>query len=329
MRGRPRRLLGTGFLALVLAAFAAPARAQSGVRDAGTLAGLGVLANNAFFYYTDLDRAHRFYTETLGFRVVADYGFAKILQIAPTSFLTLVLASRGMHSADEPKTVALAIVTDELEAWHAHVTARQVPLRGGPFQVAAGRPHDGFVAIDPEGYFLEFERFHPHAENQRLIPLLARTPRLGVSPAAGPTAQPGGVLTVHATILWLYYKDLAAAQRFYESRLGFLLTVDQGWAKIYQTSRTGYIGLVDGARGMHRPTEKKAVNVSFLCANLDLWFAAVQTGQLLRLRGDAINTNADKRHRAFVGFDPEDYFLEFDHFLPHPLNSALMQALSP
>ena len=74
-----------------------------------------VQAMNAFYYYSDVDRAWAFYTELLGFETVADYGFAKILRVAPLSYLTLVDAARGMHSADEPKTATLAIVTEQVE----------------------------------------------------------------------------------------------------------------------------------------------------------------------------------------------------------------------
>ena len=40
------------------------------------------LANNAFYYFDDLTSASEFYQRVLGFPVVADYGFAKILQVA-------------------------------------------------------------------------------------------------------------------------------------------------------------------------------------------------------------------------------------------------------
>jgi len=94
-----------------------------------------ILANNAFFYYADLNAAWRFYTEKIGLETVADYGFAKILQVAETSFLILVDASKGMHSAAEPKTVAMALVTDELEEWFAHLKSHGVPMRGDPMDL--------------------------------------------------------------------------------------------------------------------------------------------------------------------------------------------------
>lgn len=286
----------------------------------------GIIANNAFFYYADLDKATRFYTGTLGFSLAADYGYAKIIRVAPSSYVILVDAAKGMHAADEPKTTALAIVTDQLDEWYSYLKGRDVPMRG-PYEPTAGRPHDGFVAVDPEGYFLEFERFNRHAENSKLMPVLESALALPARPlSAGDSPVPAG-RGVKATVLWLYYRDLAAAQRFYEQQLGFDLIVDQGWTKIYRTSASGFIGLVDESRGMHRATEKKGVTVSFFTQDIDGWFAHVKNRQTFALRSDAVHPDPDGRFRAFVGYDPEGYFLEFDVFLDHPQNRGFVTLL--
>ena len=88
-----------------------------------------IIANNAFFYYSDLEKAWRFYEDILGLETVADYGFAKIMQVASTSYLTLVDAESGMHTADEPKTVAIALITDELDEWHQYLSADEIRVR--------------------------------------------------------------------------------------------------------------------------------------------------------------------------------------------------------
>jgi catechol 2,3-dioxygenase-like lactoylglutathione lyase family enzyme len=162
----------------------------------------GIAANNAFFYYDDLDAATVFYTATLGLNLIADYGFAKILQIATTSYLTLVDGTKGMHTTDEPKTVAIALITDQLDEWHAYLTGLGVEMRSG-YDPVEGRPHHGFVVFDPEGYYLEFERFNVHPENRDLMPLLQRA--VTISPAPGRTALVPEGLGFKATVLWLYY----------------------------------------------------------------------------------------------------------------------------
>jgi catechol 2,3-dioxygenase-like lactoylglutathione lyase family enzyme len=74
-----------------------------------------IQANNVLYYYRDLAAAKCFYGELLGFDLVEDYGFASLFQVASSSFVMLVDASIGRHSADEPKTVTTALVTDQLE----------------------------------------------------------------------------------------------------------------------------------------------------------------------------------------------------------------------
>lgn len=279
----------------------------------------GIQATNAFYYYEDLDAAAAFYTGVMGFEVVADYGFARILRVAPESYLTLVDAAEGMHGTDEPKSVTLALVTDEVEGWHAYLTARGVPTLG-EYAPTAGSPHDGFVAVDPEGYYLEIERFNRHPENTALLPLLEAAEPLGPAGGDRPTD-----LGVRATVLWLYYEELEPLQRFWEHLLGVELAVDQGWAKVYPVSPTGYLGLVDGARGLHEATDEKAVTVSFLTRTIDAWHRrAVE--QELELRGRGI-TEERTRVRTFVAFDPGGYFLEWDTFLPVPDNDRLLDLL--
>ncbi|MFC1543771.1 VOC family protein [Gemmatimonadota bacterium] len=284
----------------------------------------GITANNAFFYYRDLERATDFYTRTLGLRVVADYGFAKIVQVASTSFLTLVDGTMGMHTPDEPKSVAIALVTDQLDEWYDYIRDEDVELLHG-YDPIAGRPHHGFVALDPEGYYLEFERFNDHPENERFMPLLEALETL-LPTADQDSTVPSG-LGFKATVLWLYYRDCNAIRSFYARTLGLEEVVDQGWAWIYQASPSGFIGPVDETRGMHNWTEKKAVTVSFITDDLEGWFSHVQATGAFALRHLEIELDDAQRFRAFVGYDPEGYYLEFDTFLPHPLNSRLLESL--
>ena len=145
--------------------------------------------------------------------------------------------------------------------------------------------------------------------------------------AEGQTAPQGrpSALTVQANVVFLYYRDVPAAQRFYEDIIGLTLTVDQGFAKIYQVSPTSFIGLVDESQGLHRASEAKAVTVSFVTEQIDEWYAYLQS-KGVKMRGPIGNAT---RHptRGFVAYDPEGYYLEFERFLDHPQNAALLGAL--
>jgi len=279
-----------------------------------------IIANNAFFYYDDLEAAAAFYEEVLGLEVVADHEFAKILRIADTSYLTLVSGESGMHTTDEPKAVAIALITDELEGWYDYLVAEGVEMRG-ELTVKEGSAHDGFVAYDPEGYYLEFERFNEHPENDELMPVLSALESRYTD--AGPAD-----LGFKATVLWTYYQDLAGATEFYENVMGLPLMVDQGWAKVYPTSRSGFIGPVDAARGMHQSVPDKAVTVSFLTTEVDTWFdylAEEAALERFQLRHEEVLDEGFVR--VFVGYDPENYYLEFDTFVETEDNEKLMRAL--
>jgi catechol 2,3-dioxygenase-like lactoylglutathione lyase family enzyme len=281
----------------------------------------GTTASNVFFYYEDLDAATAFYTDVMGFRVAADYGSAKIMQVAHKSFITLVDHESGMHSADEPKTTAIAIVTDQLDEWWDYIQTQDVQMRTKEYKTEPGRAHHGFVAVDPEGYFLEFERFNPHPENERFMPVLDATETLYASPDSH---VPEG-LGFKATVVWFYYKDMEGIQRFYEDTLGFDLIVDQGWAKIYPTGPTGYFGLVDEKLGMHNFTETKAVTLSLITANIDGWYDYASNNDAIEMRSGEISDT--DRYRAFVAYDPEGYYLEWDTFKSTEENAALVEAI--
>jgi predicted enzyme related to lactoylglutathione lyase len=143
----------------------------------------------------------------------------------------------------------------------------------------------------------------------------AHTPPPGRPPALG----------VQANIVWLYYKDVPAAQRFYEDVIGLTLMVDQGFAKVYQVSPTSFVGLVDEAQGLHRASDTKPVTVSFVTEQIDGWYDYL-VSKGVKMRGPVGDA---KRHptRGFVAYDPEGYFLEFERFLEHPQNAKLLTAL--
>jgi len=327
-----RSLLTCSALLIVVAFFAGCGGATDD--DLGTLKeqpmpaddARDIIASNAFFYYADLEAACRFYGETLGFETVADYGFARIFRIAETSYLTLVDAGAGSQSADQPKTVALALVTDELAGWWSYLNAQEVTMKSTSYSPKEGNPHDGFVAVDPEGYYLEFERFNHHPENEKLMPLLeGLEPRF---PAPDATTSRPADLGIKATVLWLYTPDVRAMSGFYEDVMGFPVTVDQGGALIHAASSSGFIGPVDGAKGMHSWTEDKAVMLSFFTTDLESWYTHLQAHPSFTLREEGIVEEHRAGAMVFVGADPDNYLVEFDQFFETEDNRVLLRCLS-
>ena len=235
-----------------------------------------------------------------------------------------------MHSSSEPKSVTLAVITDEVEGWFEYLSQLGVNMRS-PLSVGQDRPHDGFVAVDPEGYFLEFERFNPHSENISLLPILESVEP--VFPDGGETAP--GVMTtrprslgVRGTVLWLYYRDLDLIEGFFGEALGVEIIVDQGWAKIYPASATGFLGFVDGERGLHQATQEKGVTVSFFTSGVEAWLDHLREVSGFVLRTPELTSEGDFV-RTFVGYDPEGYFLEWDEFVDTDVNRVLLESLNP
>ena len=281
-----------------------------------------IQANLVFLYYKDLNKAQDFYQNILGLNLAADYGFAKLFQISPTSFLGLVDENEGMHKSTEPKTVTLAFVTEEIDEWYNYLLTKGVKMRG---QVgnATRHPTRGFVAYDPEGYFLEFETFLDDPQNVKLRTQLKKTspiyPEKDVK-----NGRPKN-LGIQGNVIWLYYKDIPAAQNFYEQNLGLKLLVDQGFAKVYSSSPTSFIGLVDEAQGLHRYTDTKAVTISYLTNQLEDWFEHLKSKNV-NMKSDSIGSESGSVN-VFVCYDPAGYFLEFDTFLEHERNTELLKLL--
>ena len=107
-------------------------------------------------YTEDLEGTCRFYTEVVGFAQVLDQGLCRIFRTSGTGFLGVCQVRPGRWV--EPKGVVITFVTDDVEAWHAHVVARgavpeSAPSRSEKFNVYA------FFLRDPNGYLLEFQTF--------------------------------------------------------------------------------------------------------------------------------------------------------------------------
>ena len=118
---------------------------------------------------------------------------------------------------------------------------------------------------------------------------------------------------VEGMITFLYYKDLAKVAEFYEKVMGFELTVDQGWAKIYKTSGNAHIGIVDEKRGYHKANAIKPVEITLVVPDVDAWY------QYLVAKGvKTLNEPHDAQElkiRLFLLQDPEGYVIEIQKFL--------------
>ena len=212
------------------------------------LVSFGVRRQVTHLYYGNVKEASSFYKNTLGLVRLDSSQFA----IGSNASIELHGFDEN-HDRDQSKSTAIALLTDQLSEWYDHVGDKGVPVKY-PYKKRDGGPHDGFVIVDPGGYLLEFEQFKQHPENELFMAALAQ---------CDPVETKVTSLNFYASITWTYHKDLLQMQKFYEEVLGFHLVADQGWTKIYQTSSSGFIGLVDERRGMQNYADDKAVEIEW------------------------------------------------------------------
>lgn len=212
------------------------------------LVSFGVGRQVTHLYYGNVKEASSFYKNTLGLVRLDSSQFA----IGSNASIELHGFEEN-HNRDQSKSTAIALLTDQLSEWYDHLGDKGVPVKY-PYKKRDGGPHDGFVIVDPGGYLLEFEQFKQHPENELFMAALAQ---------CDPVETKVASLNFYASITWTYHKDLLQMQKFYEEVLGFQLVADQGWTKIYQTSSSGFIGLVDERRGMQNYADDKAVEIEW------------------------------------------------------------------
>lgn len=246
------------------------------------------------YFFKDVPAAERFYGGTLGLPQTGP----GLFRLSGTAYLRVSPLDEAGEDADAPKTATLSFVTDEVDGWYDYLKAAGLPMRS-ELKDATRHPTRGFVAVDPEGHLLEFERFLDDPRNSRLLDALAKVEPFGPDPAAG-TARPKD-LAIKANVLWLYFKDVEAARLFAIDKLSAGLLVDQGFAKVITASPTGFIGLVDGAQGLHPFTERKAVRVDLLTDDPTAWIS------ILKRRG----VEASREGEAVAFSDPAGYLFRF------------------
>ncbi|GMR17602.1 MAG: hypothetical protein BMS9Abin32_743 [Gammaproteobacteria bacterium] len=269
-----------------------------------------IIATNAFYYYNNVDDAWEFYRDVLGFETVVDYGFAKIMRIAQTSYLTLVAADSGMHSAEEPKTVVLRIVmTNEF-------SLPDVP--GLVDWVAVSRSGGEEVVLqDPEGYRIVFAKSNPDKSSN---PYAAIIDNLRVMDSAVLGAG------IRAAIYSIYMQDLNTSQPFYEDLFGRTAEAWPGRGALFHIAGSGFLNLIDGGDYLHEATSESAVTISFFSTKVDAWYERARNTRGFELRTPEVISESDLV-RVFVGYDPEGIFLEWDTFLDLQENAGLMKYL--
>jgi len=121
---------------------------------------------------------------------------------------------------------------------------------------------------------------------------------------------------VEGAITFFYYDDLDGASRFYGEVLGLEKVIDVGFARVYRIAENAHVGLVDGKRGMLKPSANKPVMLSFIVDDVDAWHR--------RLEGKGVEIDQPPRKADYLDMkvllfrDPEGHLLEILQFLTKP-----------
>jgi len=120
-----------------------------------------------FLYTRDLAKTARFYEEVLELPLVLDQGGCRIYRINGEAYLGFCERDFAPEKpeGEQPRGVLFTLVTQEVDAWYAHLRERGVPFDKTPaINEAYGIYH--CFARDPNGYVIEIQRFLDDAWNQ-------------------------------------------------------------------------------------------------------------------------------------------------------------------
>lgn len=119
--------------------------------------------------------------------------------------------------------------------------------------------------------------------------------------------------SVQSQITFLYYHEIESVHHFYQEVLGMELVADQQWAKIYRAGGNGFLGIVRGDRGYHRPRQDSAVLLTLVVEDVDEWYRYLQARDVNLLTG--VKEMAEIQVRGFFLKDPGGYTIEIQQFL--------------
>lgn len=134
---------------------------------------------------------------------------------------------------------------------------------------------------------------------------------------AGSPAPAEDMPAIDGQVTFLYYESLDAPSQFYGETLGFPLTFDLGWVRIYQVSDNASVGIVGEGRGYHKPdTGEAPVMFSIVTPDVDAWYASLtEAGVAIEAppapEGEEGAEASGAPIRSFVVRDPGGYTVEF------------------
>ncbi len=108
-----------------------------------------------FLHAGNLAETRQFYNSVLGLKVARDQGTCLIFKVNPSAFL-------GFCEHIEPlpagRKVILTLVTEDVDGWYLHLKKNGAIIEEPPKAKPKFKIYHFFLK-DPDGYWIEFQRF--------------------------------------------------------------------------------------------------------------------------------------------------------------------------
>lgn len=108
-----------------------------------------------FLATRDLEANAAFYEGALGLSLVLDQGTCRIYRTGGDAYLGFC---NHLPAAAEPLEVIVTLVTQEVDAWYAHLSQKGVPAAEPPILNPIYNIYHFFFR-DPDGYLIEMQQF--------------------------------------------------------------------------------------------------------------------------------------------------------------------------
>jgi catechol 2,3-dioxygenase-like lactoylglutathione lyase family enzyme len=118
--------------------------------------GRPAISDSVVFIYTDdLVASSRFFRDVLELEFVVDQGACHIFRLSATSYIGVCALQDRPRS---PVGVTIAIVTPDVDGWHAFLTAKGLVYQTPPRLSERFNVYSSLF-IDPNGYRIEIQNF--------------------------------------------------------------------------------------------------------------------------------------------------------------------------
>ena len=107
-----------------------------------------------FLFTNDLAATVDFYERIMGLSLVLDQGSCRIYHVAGDAFWGFCARA----APEDPQGIMLTLVTADVDGWHDHLRAHDVPIEKPPTLNREYNIYQCFVR-DPNGYLIEIQRF--------------------------------------------------------------------------------------------------------------------------------------------------------------------------